>query len=242
MKKRSMETLILISVIVVIPGFVYFTSPLNKIVCAHMFSTDDATSLVGMMEEYGVQLNSIKNNIDANSTLSRLQVDNILNQSYASRIANQIYTTESIGNGDLTKSLNDLKGLFSSTAETDNEHYKEANAIKTETNNINSLLDSCKKLFIDSDLTNNNAFNALVAENLLDSALRYYESGMKEDPNGKGVSAKNSVYYQNALGFANRSNQLLNQMAKSQFQNNATIMSIFSLTGGFYHFWRTYGR
>ena len=165
-----------------------------------MFSTDDTTSLVGVMEEYGVKLNSIKNNIDTNSTLPRLRLDNILNQSYASRIANHIYNTESIGSGDLTKSLNNSKGLFSSIADTDNEHHKEDDVIKTETNNINSLLDGCKKLFVDSDITNNNAFNALVAENLLDSALRYHQSGIKVDSNGKVVSAINSVSYQNGSG------------------------------------------
>lgn len=213
--------------IVVLPVFVYFTSPLNKIVCAHTFSPDDTASMVTMMEEYGVELNSIKYNIDTNFTLSRLQVNNILDQSYVSRIANQIYSKESPDNGDLTKSLNNLNGLFSRITVADNIDTNDIGAIKTETNNINSLLDNCKKLFVDSDLTNNNNFNALIVNNILDSVLRYYESGTNTDSKGNVVYVKNSVYYQNALGFANRSNQLLNQMDRNQFQNNVTNMNIF---------------
>ncbi len=36
-----------------------------------------------------------------------------------------------------------------------------------------------------------------------------------------------AIITKKALGFANRSNQLLNQMDKSQFQNNTTKMIIF---------------
>jgi len=51
--------------------------------------------------------------------------------------------------------------------------------------------------------------------------------GINSDSSGNVISIKNNVYYQNALGLANRSDQLLHQMDESQFQNNATKMNLF---------------
>jgi hypothetical protein len=229
MNKKRKETIILFIIIVLIPSIIYFTSQLNTIVCAHTFSDDNVASLLGIIEEYKQELDFIKNNIDSNFTSSKLHVSNVLDQSYVSRIANQFYPTESRTNGVLTKSLNNLNGLFSGNTERDNNSISSTDAIKTETNNINSLLDNCKKIFVVDQLTNNNnTINALIIKNLLDSSLKFYGLGINTDTSGNVVSIKNNVYYQNALGLANRSDQLLNQIDKNQFQNNVTKMNLFN--------------
>ncbi len=182
---------------------------------------------MSLIEEYKQDLYSIKNNVDSNFTLSLLHVNNALDQSYISRISNQIYPTESYNNGALTKSLNNLNELFSGSTAIGKDSKAGIDDIKKETNNINSLLDGCKNLFLGSNSNKNNTIDALTIKNLLDSSLRYYESGLNMDSNGNIVSIKNNAYYQNALGLANRSAQLLNQMDTSQFQNNATKMNLF---------------
>jgi hypothetical protein len=227
-KKKNKEIVVLFFIIVFIPAVVYFTSSFNKIVCAHTFSDDGTASLLGTMEEYKAELNLIKSNVDSNFTLSKLHVDNVQDQGYISRIANQLYPEESRNNGDLTKSFNDLNKLVSGS--TDGSKNNSASAgmeIKAETDNIDSLLDNCKKLFIDNDINNNNTVNALTIKNLIDSSLRFYEGGINKDSNGNVGSVKDYVYYQNALGIANKSNQLLNQMDASQFQNDPTKANLF---------------
>jgi hypothetical protein len=227
-KKKNKEIVVLFFIIVFIPAVVYFTSSLNKIVCAHTFSDDGTASLLGVMEEYKAELNLIKSNAVSNFTLSKLHVDNILDQGYISRIANQLYPEESRDNGDLTKSFNTLNKLVSgSTDRSKNNSASASNEIKAETDNIDSLLDNCKKLFIDNQIDNNNTVDALTIKSLLDSSLRFYESGMNIDSSGNAESVKNYVYYQNALGIANKSNQLLNQMDVNQFQNDATKANLF---------------
>ncbi|MBA3749815.1 MAG: hypothetical protein H0X03_02780 [Nitrosopumilus sp.] len=228
MNKKRKETIILFIIIVIIPAVIYFTAQINNIVCAHTFSDDNSALLLGIIEEYKQELSLIKNNVDSNFTLSKLHVYNILDQSYVSRIANQFYPTESRTNGVLTKSFNNLNELFLSNTETGNNSKSSTDAIKTETNNINPLLDKCKKIFLVDQLTNNNStFNALIIKSLLDSSLKFYESGINSDSSGNVISIGNNVYYQNALGLANRSDQLLHQMDESQFQNNATKMNLF---------------
>jgi hypothetical protein len=213
---------------VFIPSVVYFTSSLNKIVCAHTFSDDGTASLLGTMEEYKAELNLIKSNAVSNFTLSKLHVGNVLDQGYISRIANQLYPEESRDNGDLTKSFNTLNKLVSGSNDgSKNNSASDVNEIKAETENIDSLLDNCKKLFIDNQMDNNNTVAALTIKNLLDSSLRFYESGINIGSNGNAESFKNYVYYQNALGIANKSNQLLNQMDVNQFQNDATKVNLF---------------
>lgn len=225
MNKKAKGIIVLFFIVVFITAVIYFTSPLNKIVCAHTFSNDSAASLLGIIEEYKGELNLIKSNVDSNFTLSKLHVYNVLDQGYISRIANQIYPSESRDNGDLTKSFQDLNGLFFGITGTD-KNSTSVDEIKAETDNIDSLLDNCKRLFIDAHL-NNNTFNALTIKNLLDSSLRFYEYGINKDSNGNVVSVKNYAYYQTALGVANRSNQLLNQMDISQFQNDGTKANLF---------------
>ena len=199
---------------------------LNKIVCAHTFSDDGTASLLGTMEEYKAELNLIKSNADSNFTLSKLHVDNVLNQGYISRIANQLYPEESRDNGDLTKSFNSLNKLVSGSTDKSKDSVP-VDEIKAETDNIDSLLDNCKKLFIDNQINNNNTVDALTIKNLLDSSLRFYELGINKDSNGNIVSVKNHVYYQNAFGVANKSNQLWNKMDVNQFQNDATKVNLF---------------
>jgi hypothetical protein len=89
------------------------------------------------------------------------------------------------------------------------------------------LLDGCIELFFGSDLNKNNTVDALVIKNLLDSSLRYYETGVNMDSKGNVVFIKNNAYYQNAIGLADRSTRLLSQMDMGQFQNNATKANIF---------------
>ena len=234
MKKRNKETLILFLLVVFIPAVVYFSffNQTNNIVCAHTFSDDNTASVLAIIEEYKQDLYSIKNTADSDMALARLHVGNILDQSYVSRIANQIYPTESLDNGDLTKSLSDLNELFSGNDAKGENSSNIVNsggndAIKTEANKINSLLDECKNMFLSDRSNKNNTVDALVIKNLLDSSLGFYETGVNTDSKGNVVSIKNSVYYQNALGLANRSNQILNQMDSSQFQNNATKANLF---------------
>ncbi len=225
MNKKRKEIIVLFFIIVVIPAVIYFTSPINKIVCAHTFSNDDTASLLGIMEEYKEELNLIKNNLDSNFILSQLHANNVIDQGYIPRIANQIYSTESRKGGDLTNSFNNLEGDLSSMHT--NNNSLTINSIRTQTGAINSILDNCKKLFVDSHVNDNNTISALTINNLLDSSLRYYESGTNRDSNGNVISIKNPVYYQNAVGFANRSIQLLNQTDTSQFQHNGANVSLF---------------
>ncbi|HEY0579949.1 MAG TPA: hypothetical protein VGC75_04515, partial [Candidatus Nitrosocosmicus sp.] len=89
MNKKRKEIIILFCIVVVIPAVIYFTSPINKIVCAHTFSNDNAASLLGIMEEYKGELNLIRNNLDSNFTLSQLHANNVIDQGYIPRIANQ---------------------------------------------------------------------------------------------------------------------------------------------------------
>ena len=226
MNKKSKVIIVLLFIVVFIPGVIYFTSPLNKIVCAHTFSKDSSASLLGIIEEYRGELNLIKSSVDSNFTLSKLHVHNVLDQGYISRIANQIYPSESRDNGDLTKSFQDLNVLFFGITGAD-KNSAPVDKIKAEADNIDSILDNCKKLFIEAHLNNNNTFNALTIKNLLDSSLRFYEYGINKDSNGNVGSVKDYVYYQNALGIANKSNQLLNQMDASQFQNDPTKVNLF---------------
>ena len=223
---KKKEIIVLFFIIVFIPTVVYITSQLNNIVCAHTFSDDGTASLLGTMEEYKAELNLIKSNADSNFTLSKLHVDNVLNQGYISRIANQLYPEESRDNGDLTKSFNSLNKLVSGSNDKSKDSVS-VDEIKAETDNIDSLLDNCKKLFIDNQIDNNNTVDALTIKNLLDSSLRFYELGINKDSNGNVVSVKNYVYYQNAIGVANKSNQLWNQMDVNQFQNDATKVNLF---------------
>ena len=227
MNNKRKEIIVLICIVVVIPTVIYFTSPINKIVCAHTFSNDNAASLLSIMEEYKEELNLIRNNLDSNFTLSHLHANNVIDQGYIPRIANQIYSTESPKGGDLTNSFNNLEGDLSNMYT--NNNSLAINAIRTQTGAINSIVDNCKKLFVDSHVNDNNTINALTINNLLDSSLRYYESGTNRDSNGNVISIKNPIYYQNAVGFANRSVQLLNQMDTNQFQQNgaAADMSLF---------------
>jgi hypothetical protein len=224
LNEKRKEIIVLVCIIVVIPAVIYFTSPINKIVCAHTFSNDNAASSLGIMEEYKGELNLIRNNLDSNFTLSHLHANNVIDQGYISRIANQIYSTESHKGGELTNSFNNLEGEIS-TMYTHNNSLT-INAIRTQTGAINSMLDNCKKLFVDSHVNDNSTINALTINNLLDSSLRYYDSGTSRDSNGNVISIKNPVYYQNAVGFANRSIQLLNQIDTSQFQQNAAAAKV----------------
>ena len=226
MNKKAKVIIVLLFIIVIIPAVIYFTSPLNKIVCAHTFSNDSSASLLGIIEEYRGELNLIKSNVDSNFTLSKLHVHNVLDQGYISRIANQIYPSESRDNGDLTKSFQDLNVLFFGITGAD-KNSASVDKIKAETDNIDSILDNCKKLFIDAHLNSNNTFNALTIKNLLDSSLRFYEYGINKDSNGNVVSVNNYVYYQTALEIANRSSHLLNQMDINQFQNDGTKANLF---------------
>jgi hypothetical protein len=232
-KKRNKENIILFLLIVFIPAVVYFSffNQTNNIVCAHTFSDDNTASVLAIIEEYKQELYSIKNDVGSNMALARLHMSNILDQSYVSRIANQIYPTASLDNGDLTKSLNQLNELFFGNAakgeNSSNARINDGDSIKTEANKIDSLLDECKNIFLADRLTKNNTVDALVIKNLLDSSLRFYEAGVNTDSKGDVVSIKNGVYYQNALVLANRSNQILNQMDLSQFQNNATKANLF---------------
>jgi hypothetical protein len=227
-KKKNKEIVVLLFIIVFIPAVVYFTSQLNKIVCAHTFSDDGTASLLGVMEEYKAELNLIKSNVDSNLTLSKLHVDNVLDQGYISRIANQLYPEESRDNGDLTKSFNNLNKLVSGSIDKSRNNSASAvNEIKAETDNIDDLLDKCKTLFIDNDINNNDTFKALTISKLLDSSLGFYESGIDKDSSGNVPSVKNHVYYQNALGIANKSNQLLNQMDVNQFQNDDAKVNLY---------------
>jgi hypothetical protein len=226
LNEKRKEIMVLICIIVVIPAVIYFTSPINKIVCAHTFSNDNDASLLSIMEEYKEELNLIRNNLDSNFTLSHLHANNVIDQGCIPRIANQIYSTESPKGGDLTNSFNNLEGELSNMYT--NNNSLTINAIRTQTGAINSILDNCKKLFVDSHVNDNSTINALTINNLLDSSLRYYESGTNRDSNGNVISIKNPVYYQNAVGFANRSIQLLNQIDTSQFQQNgAANVSLF---------------
>jgi hypothetical protein len=224
---KKKEIIVLFFIIVFIPTIVYITSQINNLVCAHTFSDDGTASLLAVMEEYKAELNLIKSNVDSNSTLARLHVDNVLDQGYISRIANQLYPEESRDNGDLTKSFNNLNKLVSGSIDKSRNNPAYVDEIKAETDNIDSLLDKCKTLFIDNDINNNDTFKALTITNLLDSSLRFYESGVNKDLNGNVPSVKNYVYYQNAVGIANKTNQLLNQMDVNQFQNDAAKVNLF---------------
>jgi hypothetical protein len=224
LNKKRKEIIVLFCIVVVIPAVIYFTSPINKIVCAHTFSNNNAASLLSFMEEYKEELNLIKNNLDSNFTLSQLHANNVIDQGYISRIANQIYSTESPKGGALTNSFNNLERDLSNMHT--NNNSLTINAVRTQTGTINSILDNCKKLFVDSLVNDNNTINALTINNLLDSSLRYYESGTNRDSNGNVISIKNPVYYQNAVGFANRSIQLLNQMDTNQFQQNGAAANV----------------
>lgn len=227
MKKKKNESIILLIVVVIIPSLIYFVffSQRNNIVCAHTF-TDDATStLLGTMEEYKQELNSINKNIDSNITLSHLYLKDISDQAYITRIANYFYPNESKSNGgDLTNSFNRLNSLFSLNM----MNKSIIKDVKDETSKSALLLDECKQYFFDKDLTKNNTISALTINNLVDSVLRSYELGTIKDANQNVLSIKDKVDYQNAIDLTNKSKYLLiNGVDKSQFSNDPTKMDLF---------------
>jgi hypothetical protein len=220
-KLKKKENMVFLFILVIIPLIVYFTSPANRMVCAHTFSDDDTALLLGVMEEYKEEIHLIKNNINSNLTLSKLHADNIVDQAYITRMANLFYPEEYHATGALTKSFTKMNGLLNSSndgARLNSTMF--AKAVGNEISNMDSLLDDCKNLFLADHLVRNNTIIALTINHLLDSSLRYYETGLKMDTNGNVLSIKNIVDYQNSQGLANSSNGLLNQIDMSQFQNN----------------------